>query len=203
MGLFGGAFDPPHRAHLALARAALSQLGLDELRVLPTGQAWHKSRTLSPGAQRLAMCRLAFADLPAVVIDERELQRQGPSYTVDTLQELRAEQPGSEFFVLMGGDQWADFRRWHRWADIAAQARLCVLGRPGAAPPRPQPGLSSPQLLEMPAMDCSATGIREALAAGRLPEAELRRLVPDAVARYISSHCLYGNPQPGPPASHA
>jgi len=203
VGVFGGAFDPPHQAHLALARAAVAQLGLDELRLLPTGQAWHKSRPLSPAEHRLAMCRLAFADQPAVVIDQRELRRQGPSYTLDTLQELAAEQPGSEFFLLMGGDQWADFRRWHRWAEIAAQAHLCVFARPGAAEPLPQAGLPPPRVLDLPAMDLSATGVREGLASGRLPAAELALLVPQAVARYISAHCLYGNPQPGPPASHA
>ena len=71
VGLFGGAFDPPHCAHVAIARAALDQLALDELRIIPTGVAWHKSRSLSPAADRLAMVRLAFADLPGIVIDER------------------------------------------------------------------------------------------------------------------------------------
>ena len=92
IGLFGGAFDPPHKAHVALARAALAQLKLDELRIIPTGQAWHKSRTLSPAADRLAMVKLAFADLAGVLIDERELHRGGASYTIDTVLALRAEQ---------------------------------------------------------------------------------------------------------------
>lgn len=203
VGLFGGAFDPPHLAHVALARAAVEQLGLDALHILPTGQAWHKARRLSPAEHRLAMARLAFEDVPRVLIDERELRRQGPSYTVDTLAELAAEQPASEFYLLMGGDQWAAFSTWHRWQDIAAHARLVVLQRPGAPRPEPHAGLAEPVLLQAPPLDCSATAVREGLAAGRISAGELARIVPEAVARYISAHCLYGSPQPGPPAPHA
>ncbi len=202
IGLFGGAFDPPHRAHVALAKAALAQLGLDELRVLPTGQAWHKARPLSDAQHRLAMVRLAFASLPGVVVDERELRRAGPSYTIDTLEELAAEQPGAAFVLLMGADQWADFPTWRRWPEIAQRARLCVLARPGAPSVQPHPGLPLPQSLTLPPMDCSATALRQALAQGAAP-ALLAAQLPEAVARYISAHGLYGHPQPGPPAPHA
>ena len=85
IGVFGGAFDPPHLAHMALVKTAVADLQLDELRVIPTGQAWHKPRALSPAHHRLAMAQLAFADLPNVLVDPRETQRVGPSYTVDTL----------------------------------------------------------------------------------------------------------------------
>ena len=118
IGLFGGAFDPPHDAHLALARAAIDQLALDRLHVLPTGDAWHKSRPLSPGADRLAMCRLAFADLPRVRVDDRELRRDGATYTIDTLAELHAEEPAAQLFLVIGADQAAAFHRWRRAADI-------------------------------------------------------------------------------------
>ncbi len=91
IGLLGGAFDPPHRAHQALARAAIEQMQLSELRILPTGQAWHKARPLSPAPHRLAMARLAFEGLPQATVDDRELRREGPTYTVDTLRELAAE----------------------------------------------------------------------------------------------------------------
>jgi nicotinate-nucleotide adenylyltransferase len=196
VGLFGGAFDPPHQAHVALARAAIDQLGLDELRVLPTGQAWHKARALSPAAHRLAMARLAFDGLPQVRIDERELQREGPTYTIDTLQALASELPGAEFHLLMGADQWAAFDTWRRWQDIAALARICVLARPGAPAPLPRPGWPVPDVLNLPPMDCSATAIRDALAAGGL-SSDLARMLPEAVARYISAHGLYGHPLPG------
>src|SRR5690606_20992264 len=82
IGLYGGAFDPPHEAHRAMAEAALAQLGLDLLLILPTGQAWHKSRPLTAAAHRLAMSRLAFSDLPHTRIDDREMRRNGPTYTV-------------------------------------------------------------------------------------------------------------------------
>jgi len=204
MGVFGGAFDPPHQAHVALVRAALAQLGLDELRILPTGEAWHKARPLSPAPQRLAMARLAFEGLPGVVIDERELQRTGPSYTIDTLEALAAEsvEPTVELFLLLGGDQWAALDTWHRWQDIAHMARLCVLARPGA--PRPQiEGVHAPIWLEAPAQELSATAVREGLKDGRLSPQDLNALLPEAVARYISAHGLYGHPQPGPPAPNA
>ena len=204
MGVFGGAFDPPHRAHVDLARAALAQLGLDELRILPTGDAWHKLRPLSPAVHRLAMAKLAFEGLPRVVIDERELQRAGPSYTIDTLEALAREsaQPPAELYLLMGGDQWAALGSWHRWQDVAKLASLCVLDRPGA--PRPaHDGVPAPIWLQAPPKDLSATAVREGLKDGRLSPQDLNALLPEAVARYISAHGLYGHPQPGPPAPNA
>lgn len=202
VGVFGGAFDPPHLAHVALARTAIEQLLLDELRILPTGQAWHKARSLTPAAHRLAMTQLAFDGLPRVVIDGRELQRAGASYTIDTLEALAQEQPDAELFLLMGADQWEAFGTWRHWQEIAVLARLCVLARPGAAPLLQRPGLPPPIVLQAPPMDCSATTIRDAIAAGGLL-ADVRRLLPEAVARYISTHCLYGNPPPGPRAPTA
>jgi len=192
IGLFGGAFDPPHRAHVALARAALEQLRLDELRIIPTGQAWHKSRPLSPAADRLAMVQLAFGGLPGVQVDERELHRTGASYTIDTVEALRAEQPQAEFFLLMGADQWAAFTSWHRWQELAAMVRLCVAERPDLAPRTATSGLSV-TWLDLPAMALSATAIRS-LVGGAPPQDSWADLVPPAVARYISEHRLYAQP---------
>lgn len=189
IGLLGGAFDPPHNAHLAVARAALEQLGLDELRIIPTGQAWHKSRPLTSPTHRLAMVRLAFAGLPRVVIDERELARSGPTYTIDTLEALRSEQPHAEFYLVIGGDQWASFTTWRRWQDVAAQARLCVADRPDLA--RHGPAGLSVTHLKMAPMALSATDLREDLGAGR-PIAQRADDLPVGVARYISEHHLYG-----------
>jgi nicotinate-nucleotide adenylyltransferase len=188
VGLLGGAFDPPHQAHVALAQAALDQLRLDELRIVPTGQAWHKSRPLTAAIHRLAMARLAFAGLPRVVIDERELSRSGPTYTIDTLQALRLEQPGAEFYLVIGGDQWAAFTTWKRWQDVAHQAHLCVVDRPGLAQGGPD-GVPV-RHLHLGPMAISATALREHLARGR-PLAEVSDQVPAAVARYISDHRLY------------
>lgn len=192
LGVFGGAFDPPHRAHQALAQAAVQQLQLDQLRIVPTGQAWHKSRSLSAPAHRLAMARLAFADLPGACIDPRELSRSGPSYTVDTLAELHAEYPQAQLFLLMGDDQAQALTTWHRWQDLPRLATICVAARGYSTGSGGQfgpnfPSMASLQLLKMPPLDLSATTIRERLACGQ----DIGTLVSEPVARYIADHHLY------------
>ncbi|HEY0825178.1 MAG TPA: nicotinate (nicotinamide) nucleotide adenylyltransferase [Ramlibacter sp.] len=189
VGMFGGAFDPPHRAHVALARAAIGQLGLDRLYVFPTGDAWHKARTLSPAAHRLAMARLAFSALPQVRVDDRELRRTGPTYSVDTLRELHAGHPGAQLHLLMGEDQAASFTTWRDWQEIARLAVLCVAGRgsgEGVAALRALPGVRV-EAIAMPQMPESATEIRARLTAGQ----DITELVEPAVASYIESHHLY------------
>jgi nicotinate-nucleotide adenylyltransferase len=189
VGMFGGAFDPPHRAHGLLAQAAVRQLGLDRLVVLPTGDAWHKARTLSPAADRLAMARLAFAGLPGVEVDDRELRRTGPTYSIDTLRELQSEHPGAQLVLVMGEDQAGDFTRWRAWEDIARLAVLGVAGRgsgAGIAALRALPGVRV-EALELPQMPESATEVRARLTAGE----DISALVEPAVARYIDSHHLY------------
>ena len=130
VGMFGGAFDPPHSAHRALAQAAIEQLGLDVLHVMPTGQAWHKARTLSPAHHRIAMCEAAFGDLPRVRIDPRETARQGPSYTADTLEALRTEYPAATLYLVLGADQLLAFKSWVRWEEVLSLATLAVANRP-------------------------------------------------------------------------
>lgn len=192
IGVFGGSFDPPHSAHRALVDAALQQLQLDELRIVPTGQAWHKARSLSAPQHRLAMARLAFAGLPHVVVDPRETQRSGPSYTVDTLRELHAEQPGAVFFLVIGEDQAHRLPTWHAWEEVVRLATICVAARldvPGAAP-SPAPVLPLPagyRQLDFPQQAVSATDIRQRIAGGQGVDA----LVGPAVARYIADHHLY------------
>lgn len=195
VGMFGGAFDPPHLAHRALAEAALAQLPMDVLHVMPTGEAWHKSRPLTGAAYRLAMCRLAFEGLPRLRIDDREIRRIGPSYTLDTLRELQGEYPGADFFLVMGQDQAQALSSWRHWREIVAIAIICVADRDlltgqeaGFTPP---PDLISRfRRIQMPAMDISATGIRTRLATGQ----GIEPLVSPAVARYIEDHRLYSNP---------
>jgi len=188
IGMFGGAFDPPHGAHRALAEAALQQLALDRLHVLPTGMAWHKTRTLSPPEHRVAMCRLAFGDLPGAVIDEREIHRAGPSYTADTLAELRGEYPHAELFLVLGADQLLAFKTWVRWQEVAALATLAE-----------ETDLSQVDLpfrrLVMPLQAVSATAVRARLARSEAASADgLDVLVPPSVASYISQHHLYQTP---------
>ena len=189
VGMFGGAFDPPHRAHVALARLATRELALDRLHVLPTGNAWHKARELTAAEHRLAMTRLAFEGLPQVRVDDRELRRAGATYSVDTLRELRAEYPGAQLHLLMGEDQAAGFTRWHAWDEIARLAVLCVAGRgtgEGLAALRALPGVRV-QALPLPPMADSSTDIRTRLAARQ----DVADLVAPAVASYIESHHLY------------
>ena len=204
VGMFGGAFDPPHGAHRSLAEAAIEQLQLDVLHVLPTGQAWHKSRPLTDAAHRVAMCGLAFGDLPRVRIDPREIARQGPSYTADTLAELRREYPQAELFLVLGADQLLAFRQWVRWQEVVSLATLAVAARArsiGAqaldAPPE-EADLSAVDLpfvgLTMPLNPVSATAVRARLAAVGPDAAALDVLVPAPVASYISQHHLYQTP---------
>ena len=196
LGIFGGAFDPPHNAHVALARAALAQLDLQELRIFPTGRAWHKARTLTSGEARLAMCRLAFGELPGAVVDAREVLRDGPTFTLDTLRELQAERPDAQCVLIMGTDQARALPTWHGWQVILSAAIISVAHRvmPSGADtrfdPESLPGLPPGarfESLELPAMDTSATAIRSRVAA----HLGIDHLVPAAVARYIDQHHLY------------
>jgi nicotinate-nucleotide adenylyltransferase len=183
-----------------LAAAAIEQLQLDELRVVPTGFAGHKSRPLSPSEHRMAMALLAFSGLPGVIVDDRELRREGSSYTIDTLEALMAEQAGSVLFLVIGGDQLAAFNQWRRWQDILALATVCVAQRlpqrGKSAHPVDRPSALPDYLpLQFPAMPVSATDIRLRLAAqgrefGSVP-ADLQGLIPQDVATYIFQHMLY------------
>lgn len=196
IGVFGGSFDPPHNAHVALARAALAQLDLVELRIFPTGDAWHKQRPLNPGQHRLAMTQLAFADVKGAQVDPREMLRAGPTYTFDTLFELQQERPGAQLVLIMGADQALSLPKWHRWQEIVAMAIVAVAYRPavagglGATTPRilPSPPAGAHfESLELAPMDVSATDIRQRAARGQ----DFSALVPPAVARYIDRHHLY------------
>lgn len=191
LGMFGGAFDPPHNAHVALARAAVEQLGLDQLRIFPTGQAWHKARSLTPGEHRLAMAQLAFADVPRAAVDGRELHRGGLTYTIDTLRELRAEFPQAELLLVIGADQAEALHSWRESDEIARIATICIAAR---ARPTGDAALDASRLpagrqepVELPPMPFSSTEIRARAASGQ----RIDPLVPAAVARYIEHHHLY------------
>ena len=196
IGIYGGAFDPPHLAHVALAQAAVQQYALDKLIALPTGQAWHKSRTLTRAEHRIAMVKLAFAELAQVRVDIRETQRSGPTYTLDTLQALNAENPGAELFLLMGGDQLAAFPQWHRYEEILQIATLLVALRADSMPAKGQKDLQNQGKINrsiifstilMPASPISATQIRQLIAAKQ----PIDHLVKPTVARYIAENRLY------------
>ncbi len=189
IGVMGGAFDPPHLAHRALAESALRDLGLSELRIFPTGQAWHKSTGLSPAADRLAMTHLAFAHLPSVVVDDAELRRPGPTYTLDTLQALGQARPQARLFLVIGADQARSFERWHGWQDILQLATLAVAEREPTAGQWHNPAWGTIEQLRMPLSDLSATEIRHRCRSG-LP---IDTLVPPGVGDYIAQHGLYAD----------
>jgi len=192
VGVLGGAFDPPHVAHQALARAALEQLQLDELRLIPTGRAWHKPTQLSASEHRLEMLRLSFDTAGVVVIDPRETCRPGPSYTVETLQELQDELAGAQLLLIIGSDQANAFTTWRCWQQVCQLAIICVADRAGSASVAAlfdaeiASGIRF-QRLTMPALTVSATAIRQRVAAGL----GIENLVPAPVARYIADHSLY------------
>ncbi len=194
LGVYGGAFDPPHLAHHALARAAIAKLGLDQLRIFPTGQAWHKPYQPTGAEHRVAMARLAFADLAQVQVDARETQRPGATYTIDTLTELRAENPNAELFLLMGSDQFKAFDTWHRWQDITKIATICIAARAISTSAKDQKDVEMQVqtackmvYIEMPPMTTSATDIRERVRQGL----GIDHLVNADVARYIAQYHLY------------
>jgi nicotinate-nucleotide adenylyltransferase len=196
IGVFGGAFDPPHNAHLALAKTALVELELDALHVIPTGEAWHKPRTLSAPEHRLNMARLAFGDMPRVLVDDREIKRAGPTFTIDTLQALQAENPGAQLYLMMGADQFSAFRQWHQWQKILQIAIICIAARPRFDGSEGQfDSLKQPEMrlltLQMPEMPVSATQIRQLIAGGLGENADMANLLPSAVASYIAQLQLY------------
>jgi len=190
IGLFGGSFDPVHNAHLALARQALAELQLDELRWVPAGNPWQKTRPMTPAAQREAMLRLAIDDEPRFVLERCELQRAGPSYTLDTVRELQAAVPGAQWFLVIGQDQYRNLHTWHGFEQLLQRVTLAVAQRPGGvagAAIDPRVRAAHQVALALPPMDVSASDIRARVAAGQ----DIAALVPPAVALYIRQQGLY------------
>jgi nicotinate-nucleotide adenylyltransferase len=188
IGLFGGTFDPPHNAHVALARSALDALQLDELRWIPAGAPWQKSRAISERAHREAMVRAAIAGEARFVLDRIELERKGPSYTLDTVRALRASHPRAQLFLVIGADQFAGLHTWHGWRELLGLVTLAVANRPGPTPPVDAAvQRAARHVVPLPMLDVSATEIRARVARGEAIDA----LVPPVVARYIETHALY------------
>ena len=190
LGVFGGAFDPPHIAHVALAQHAMVQFDLQQLRIIPTGDAWHKDHTLTASPHRLAMARLAFEGQPQVLVDEREINRAGATYTYDTLLEIKDEHPDDALYLFIGADQANAFKTWHRWQDILKLATLVVAQRGGAAQWH---NAVSPdvQRLDMPSLKVSATELRAHYAEHAVAQPPFCNWLPASVQHYIEQHSLY------------
>lgn len=188
LGVFGGTFDPPHLGHLAAARAASRAAALDRVLFVPAGRPWQKGdRAVSPAEDRYRMTQLAVRDdEPAFAVSRIELDRPGPSYTVDTLEALGRE--GRELFLVLGADAAAGIRTWRSPERVCELAVLVVVNRPDCARPAPPVGCRSLDV-EMEPVDLSATEMRGRLAAG----ADVHGLVPDAVAAYALERGLYGS----------
>lgn len=194
IGVLGSAFNPPHLGHLALAQEALWQLGLSEVVLVPTGEAPHKRIAEDPGRElRLAMTRLAAADDTRFSVSTLEVDREGPSYTYETLELLADERADTDLVFVMGADAAVGLESWMRPERVVELARLAVARRAGiseadvAAVMRSLGCEGRATMLEMPQFGVSSSAVRERAAAGR----PLRYLVPEAVARFIEEKGIY------------
>jgi nicotinate-nucleotide adenylyltransferase len=182
--LLGGSFDPVHVGHLIVAEAAADALGVCVRFVVAREQPFKGAAHRASPEQRAEMLAAAIAGNPRFRVERIELELPPPSYTVRTLRALTEREPGNRFLLLLGGDAARDLSSWHEVEALPDLAEIVVLSRPGSAPP--VGGLIS-RALTVPAVDISATAVRERVAQGR----SIRYLVPDAVREYIAAHGLY------------
>jgi nicotinate-nucleotide adenylyltransferase len=183
--LLGGTFDPPHVAHLVAGDVAYRQLGADKVTFIPAGAPWQKAdQGVSAGTHRLEMTRLATATVDYFEADDREVLRDGWTYTVDTLESFESS---DELVLVMGADAAAALPGWHRYGDILERATVAVLPRPGTAIGQVEEAIGPVVWLDMPLLDISGTEIRSRVLAGRA----FRFLVTDQVWAYIGEHGLY------------
>jgi nicotinate-nucleotide adenylyltransferase len=190
IGVFGGTFDPVHFGHLILAEQAREQAHLDQVRFMLAARPPHKQcREPTPFRHRAAMLSLALAGNPAFIVDDREIDRAGPSYTVDTLQDLHRSFPEAQWFLLMGMDMLLDFGNWKDPDQIARLAEIIVMGRPGWAIPDALEAVGARfrVLSEVPMISISSRDLRIRASEGK----SLRYLVPRAVECYIQTHSIY------------
>jgi nicotinate-nucleotide adenylyltransferase len=188
VGLLGGTFDPPHLGHLVVAECARVELGLDEVRLLVAGEPWMKGTAPTPAAERFAMVCAAVDQDPYFLVDDRELHRDGPTYTADTLAELHTGEPDTDWFFLLGEDAAAGLTDWHRVEEAFALATFVVVTRPGHDAPAAGELPGEVVHLEVPQLEVSSTQLRQRYAQGLAT----RYLVPDAVDRCIRDRGLYG-----------
>ncbi|MBI4340788.1 MAG: nicotinate-nucleotide adenylyltransferase [Candidatus Omnitrophica bacterium] len=183
IGIFGGSFNPIHYGHLLLAETAREALVLDRVAFIPAHIPPHKtSKSLLPAEVRYELVQLAIRDQPAFVASDIELQRHGPSYSIETVKVLHQQVPQAKLFLIIGQDMLAV--KWAAWNEITRLCTVAAARRPGSKKSGRHAGI---KWLEMPQMEISSTGIRKRIAAGR----SIRYLVPPAVERFIRERGLY------------
>jgi nicotinate-nucleotide adenylyltransferase len=188
LGVFGGTFDPPHLGHLVVAEYARESLRLDTIIFIPAGKnPLKESHTQSSADDRLAMTRLAIAGNPAFELSEIELHRTGPSYTIDTIRELRATRTLDELVLIVGHDNLEQFPRWHNVEALVRECRVVVCKRTTEGEPIDERLREAVEELDSPIIELSSTMLRERVARGE----RIRYMVPDAVIEYIDAHALY------------
>lgn len=210
IGIFGGAFDPVHLGHLRTGFELLSVLQLARLHWVPTGEPRHRHSAIAPAALRVEMLQAAIANEPRFVVDSRELTREGPSYSLDTLLEFRSEWPQTPLCLILGMDAFLGLPTWHRWQELTSLAHLIVAHRPGWQPPEQGPlarllaehrTQERAELHARPhgriyihavtALDIASSELRRIVLAGEDP----RYLVPEPVRRIILESQCYAQAQ--------
>lgn len=208
VGIFGGTFDPIHVGHLRPALEMREVLGLEEVRFVPCRVPPHRRQPVASARIRAEMVTRAIADVPGFVLDRRELEREGPSYTVDTLAELRRERATSHLVLMLGSDAFLGLPGWHEWRRLFDFAHVAVAHRPGWAPADDDllgqlrgRLVASPDelwretagrivLIEVTQLEISATALRASIAAGR----DIRYLIPEDVREFIEETGCYRQP---------
>lgn len=183
----GGTFDPIHNGHLVAASEVAAALNLDEVLFVPTGHPWQKDE-VTPTSDRYLMAEIATAANPRFKVSTVDIDRSGPTYTVDTLRDLKIAYPDSELFFITGADAVTAIAGWKDSADLWALAQFVAVTRPGHKLDLPEAPEGAIQVLEIPALAISSTDIRERVAAGK----PIWYLVPDGIVQFIAKHGLYG-----------
>jgi nicotinate-nucleotide adenylyltransferase len=188
VGIMGGTFDPIHHGHLVAASEVESLFELDEVIFVPTGEPWQKSeRRVSPAEHRYLMTVIATASNPRFWVSRVDIDRDGPTYTIDTIRDIAAQRPGAELFFITGADALAQILSWKDAEDALSLARFIGVTRPGYELSDDHLPTDSVTLLDVPAMAISSSDVRARVVAGR----PVWYLVPDGVVQYINKHELY------------
>ncbi len=186
LGIFGGTFDPPHHGHLILAHAAAEQAGLDQVLLIPAARNPYKNGVCTAGDIRLSMLKAAVQDDLLFVVDERELWRPPPSFTIDTVEDVARDYNGAKLHLIVGADNFSQLNSWRRAADLRRAARIIWLARPGSSFTN-----ETGEMVVNRQIEISATDIRNRVASGR----SIRYLVPERVLQIIDAFHLYQTPE--------